>query len=91
MKQCYIDFTNALTDLSHALNDINDDKENPQIKLLVMKLIGDMEINTPEVLEGISWITFAVKNDDPTLAKLTAEIAGDTQPVVENTETTQEA
>ena len=76
MKQCYIDFTNALTDLSHALNGINDDKENPQIQLLVMKLIGDMDINTPEVLAGISWITFAVKNDDPTLAKLTAEIAG---------------
>ena len=91
MKQCYIDFTNALTDLSHALNGINDDKENPQIKLLVMKLIGDMDINTPEVLEGISWITFAVKNDDQTLAKLTAEIAGDAQPTVENTEVVQEA
>ena len=91
MKQCYTDFMTALTTLSSALNGINADKENPQIKLLIMKLIGDLNVNSPEVLEGISWITFAVKNDDPTLAKLTAEIAGDTQPTVENTETTQEA
>ena len=79
MKQCYTDFMTALTTLSSALNGINADKENPQIKLLIMKLIGDMNVNSPEVLEGISWITFAVKHDDPTLSKLTAEIAGSNQ------------
>jgi hypothetical protein len=82
MKQCYIDFANVLKSLSTALNDINADTENPQIKLLIMKLVGDMNINSPEVLENVSWITFAINNDDPTLSKLTAEIAGVGKPEV---------
>ena len=41
-----------------------------------MKLVGDMNINSPEVLEGVSWVSFATRNDDPTLAKLTAQVAG---------------
>lgn len=82
MKQCYIDFANVLKSLSTALNDINADTENPQIKLLIMKLVGDMNINSPEVLENVSWITFATNNDDPTLSKLTAEIAGVGKPEV---------
>ena len=76
MKQCYIDFTDALVKLSTSLTEINDDKENPQVKLLIMKLVGDMNINSPEVLEGVSWVSFATRNDDPTLAKLTAQVAG---------------
>jgi len=82
MKQCYIDFANVLKSLSTALNDINADTENPQIKLLIMKLVGDMNINSPEVLENVSWITYAINNDDPTLSKLTAEIAGVGKPEV---------
>lgn len=72
MNNGYQKLSDALKLIGDALVEISGDNEMPQIKLLVTKMVNDMNLNSEAVLETISWFRFAVDNEDFDLAKLTA-------------------
>lgn len=72
MNDGYKKLSDALKSIGDALVSISGDSEMPQIKLLVTKMVNDMNLNSEAVLETISWFRFAVDNEDHDLSKLTA-------------------
>ena len=72
MNDGYKKLSDALKLIGDALVSISGDNEMPQIKLLVTKMVNDMNLNSEAVLETISWFRFAVDNEDHDLSKLTA-------------------
>ena len=72
MNDGYKKLSEALKLIGDALVAISSDTEMPQIKLLVTKMVNDMNLNSEAVLETISWFRFAVDNEDHDLSKLTA-------------------
>ena len=71
MNDGYKKLSDALKSIGDALVAISGDNEMPQIKLLVTKMVNDMNLNSEAVLETISWFRFAVDNEDYDLSKLT--------------------
>ena len=71
MNNGYQKLSDALKLIGDALVEISGDNEMPQIKLLVTKMVNDMNLNSEAVLETISWFRFAVDNEDYDLSKLT--------------------
>lgn len=72
----YKKLVEGLTLLGEGLIEIGASNENPPIKLLVAQLMSKLGFNDPEVGELVAMIRFAVENDDLSLEKLTASIAG---------------
>ena len=72
MNDGYKKLSDALKSIGDALVSISGDSEMPQIKLLVTKMVNDMNLNSEAVLDTISWFRFAVDNEDYDLSKLTA-------------------
>lgn len=71
MNDGYKKLSDALKSIGDALVSISGDNEMPQIKLLVTKMVNDMNLNSEAALETISWFRFAVDNEDYDLSKLT--------------------
>ncbi len=81
----YKNFLNGLAQMGDALVAINTDGSNAPIKLIVGRITASMVVNG----DDIAMLRFAVENDDMSLEKLTAKIAGNTDaadsPVPEGT------
>ena len=74
--EAYKQLVEGLTLIGEGLIEIGASEENPPIKLLVAQLMNKLGFNDPEVGELVAMIRFAVENDDLSLEKLTASIAG---------------
>lgn len=74
--KAYKTLVEGLTQVGEGLIEIGASEKNPPIKLLVAQLMNKLGFNDPEVGELVAMIRFAVENDDLSLEKLTANIAG---------------
>jgi hypothetical protein len=72
----YKQLVQGLDDLGKGLVAIGESEDNPPIKLLVAQLVEKLGLNNVEIGDLVSMISFAVENDDLSLEKLTAKIAG---------------
>jgi len=62
--------------IGESLQEINESDNVYPINLLISKLIDKMGFNSPEALEELTMIRFAVDNKDYSLEKLTAQMMG---------------